>query len=104
MPIAAVPSSRLVQVLRTYCYGLTRAGLHDLRRALAEGRYRWLMAELTAAIEAQSFAPDVWADIIGPVLRRAERPSQTVLLHQLRIWKTVYPRATPPVPSAGPRD
>ena len=43
-------SSRLIQVLRTYCYGLNRQQMGDLRVSIASGRYIWFAEEFAAAV------------------------------------------------------
>ena len=84
-------SIRLIQVLRTYCYGLDARQLGDLRSSIAFGRYPWFREEFAAAIRNSAFDLADWERSVGPVRTRA---TDVVRAEQRTIWTTVFP-ATP---------
>jgi hypothetical protein len=87
----AVPTLRLLQVLRTYCRDLHPTGVHDLLVGLHAGQYPWLRDELAAALRHPDCGTSWWRTAIGdptanvPIQRRQARSEQR------RLWKTLFP-------------
>ena len=83
-------STRLIQVLRTYCHGLQRSALWDLHDSIATGHYRWLHDELHTALTQDAFTPEEWAQHVGaaPVTALGQR---TMRQQQAQIWRILFP-------------
>jgi hypothetical protein len=94
----AVPSLRLVQVLRTYYRRDDPTAVQDLRASLADGRYPWFREDLTAALTVADPSSPWWADTIGPAgygdPRGQSAPAIRAQLH--RVWCNVFPAEQPP--------
>jgi len=84
-------SIRLIQVLRTYCYGLDPRQLGDLRSSIAYGRYPWFREEFAAAIRGAAFDPADWETSVGPIAARATRATDAVRAEQRVIWTALFP-------------
>jgi len=93
-------STRLVQVLRTYCGGLEGGAIRDLRDSVAAGRYPWLRDELYAALRTGAVAPQQWAEYVGH-LSDPGGPTMGLRLmrqQQRQVWSVVFPES--PYPTA----
>src|SRR5215471_10367230 len=91
-------STRLVQVLRTYCYGLEGEGVSDLRDSLEAGRYPWFAEEFAAALTFRAFTPSSWAACVGeaespPVISEITAMRRT----QDQLWMELFPGLPSPV-------
>lgn len=91
-------STRLVQILRTYRYGLHVRPMTDLRTSMASGRYPWFHDELQAALAYSAFTPDAWLESIGSPPRRLESDQQAMLRQQRQVWSTLFPGHAFPAP------
>jgi hypothetical protein len=87
----AVPTVRLLQVLRTYCRDLRPAGLQDLRAGLQAGQYPWLRNELAAAISSPDRGLPWWTSAIGEPTQNPPVSHRPVRAEQRRLWKTLFP-------------
>jgi hypothetical protein len=85
-------SARLVQVLRTYCYGMNLDGIADLRDSLDAGRYPWLQWEFGAALASDAFNPWLWADCVGePTPAPVLSETTTMYRCQEALWTQLFP-------------
>jgi hypothetical protein len=89
----ARPSTRLVQVLWTYCTPTRLGGLDDLRASLQAGRYPWLRDELGRAISGHAFEPAQWAVATSgaPAGQPATLGDQELERDQRRLWDALFP-------------
>ena len=86
-----IASIRLIQVLRTYCYGLDQRQLGDLRASIAFGRYPWFREEFAAAVRFSAFDLKEWEAAIGSTAtRRRGRTTDIVRAEQRAIWSAVF--------------
>jgi hypothetical protein len=84
-------SIRLIQVLRTYCYGLDPRQMADLQASIAYGRYPWFREEFAAAIRAAVFDLPGWEAAIGPgAASQQARSADVVRAGQRAIWSAVF--------------
>lgn len=83
-------STRLIQVLQTYCHGLHGGALRDLRDSIANGHYRWLQDELHAALAQEAFTPELWVQYVGAI-PGAETGRRTMRHQQHQVWRVVLP-------------
>jgi hypothetical protein len=91
-------SNHLVQILRTYCYGLDPRQLDDLRSSIARGGYPWFREEFAAAVRSRAFTRAEWEATVGPSdLRATSRKADPVRAQQRAIWSRVV--AGEPFPS-----
>jgi hypothetical protein len=85
-----VVSSRLIQILRTYCYALQPQQLNDLRAGIHSGSYSWFADEFAAAIRDRAFDRSAWEAVVGPSdLRETFRNADLVRAEQRIIWSKV---------------
>src|SRR3569833_1845369 len=81
---------KIIQVLRTYCYGLHRDQLDDLRSSIESGRFPWFRDEFATAIRTAAFARAEWEKAVGPVTHRTtSRHANVVRAEQRVIWSHV---------------
>ncbi|HKT04256.1 MAG TPA: hypothetical protein VJT31_32425 [Rugosimonospora sp.] len=88
---APVLSTRLVQVVRTYCLGLEGRTLRDLRDSVASGRYPWLHEELRAALARDAFSPQEWERYVGVAGDGRESVLRLMRRQQQQVWSVVFP-------------
>jgi hypothetical protein len=97
-----VPSTRLVQVLLTYCHDLQQVGVEDLRVSLGEGRYPWLHDELASAI-AVGADSNWWTTATGnPPAVDARTFRRRPRAEQRRLWRVLFPDRPFPVRTTSP--
>ena len=89
-------SIRLIQVLRTYCYGLDARQLGDLKSSIVYGRYPWFRDEFGAAIRGAAFDLADWESAVGPTTGRSSRAADVVRAEQRVIWSAVFGQAAFP--------
>ena len=90
----AAPSARLIQVLRTYCAGLSRDGIEDLQTALSKGQYAWLQGELSEAIRSRRSVTELWRLAVSPSEPTDGRPPTDGHSELNTLWRRLFPDAS----------
>ncbi len=83
----SVPSLRLRQILRTYCWNFDPSGIADLRASLADGHYAWLRDELAGAMAEPAEptgAAGWWQESIGEF-------GGSAVAAQRDLWRRLFP-------------
>jgi len=84
------PSARLVQVLWTYCGGLNRDGIEDLRIALSKGQYAWLQGELSESVRDGRGMTELWL-AVSPSAPINGRPPSNGQSELCALWCRLFP-------------
>src|SRR5262245_14450073 len=87
----AAPSARLVQVLRTYCGGLSRDGIEDLQAGLSKGQYPWLQSELRESIRDRRSRTELWRLAVNPSEPSNGRPPSDGQPELRALWSRLFP-------------
>ncbi|MFG1922653.1 hypothetical protein [Cryptosporangium sp. NPDC048952] len=83
----SVPTLRLRQILRTYCWNFDPSGIADLRASVDDGHYSWLRDDLARAMAAPAAAPAAsgwWHESIGEF-------GGSVVAAQRDLWRRLFP-------------
>src|SRR5262252_4041905 len=87
----AAPSARLVQVLRTYCGGLSQDGIEDLQAAMTRGQYAWLQGELCESIRNRRSATELWRLAVSPSEPTNGPPPTDGQSELHTLWHRLFP-------------
>lgn len=79
----SVPTLRLRQILRTYCWNLDPNGIADLRDSVDSGRHRWLRDDLAHAVVEAPVA-GWWYESVGEF-------GDSVAAAQRDLWLRLFP-------------
>lgn len=80
----SVPSLRLRQILRTYCWNFDPSGIADLRDSVDDGHYPWLRDDLASAMAAPAAVNGWWHESIGEF-------GGSALAAQRDLWLRLFP-------------
>ena len=90
----SVPTLRLRQILRTYCWNLDPHGIADLRDSVESGRYPWLRSDLALAMAEPSATVEWWQESVG-------ESGESAVTAQRDLWYRLFPdHAVPERPAA----
>ncbi|GAA0252895.1 hypothetical protein GCM10009539_42590 [Cryptosporangium japonicum] len=87
-----VPSLRLRQILRTYCWNFDPSGIADLRASLDDGHYTWLRDELARAMAGCSEVSGWWRESVGEF-------GGSAAAAQRDLWRRLFPGQPEPDPA-----